>query len=192
MSSSRLSASLQPDGLIHGTVLQLTALVVSADVRHSLTKSGIWQVTAVNPNAGQPAASEPTGQRQTVDPDTNRGGRMRCSEDLPPEIVAEVASILAAGYLKYRRSLAIPTVSAAEPSANRLSAAGRKPPVASRPSPWPRCMSPTAPCDSGNLRISRVDHPRYSRRHPLSALQKTKQRTDASYISGSSPQSVRH
>jgi len=78
------------------------------------------------------------------------------------------------------------------PAANRLSAAVRKPAVASRPSPRPRCMSPTAPRDSGNLRISRAGHPRYSRRHPLSALQKTKQRTDASYISGSSPQSVRH
>jgi hypothetical protein len=117
---------------------------------------------------------------------------MRCSEDLPPEIVAEVASILARGYLKYRRPLAIPAVSAAEPPANRLSAAGRKPPVAGRPSPRPRCMSPTAPRDSGNLRISRVGHPRYSRRHPLPALQKTKQPTDGSYISGSSPKSVTH
>jgi hypothetical protein len=106
--------------------------------------------------------------------------------DLPPAIVAEIVSVLAAGYLKYRRSLAIPAVSAAEPSANRLSVAGRKPPVASRPSPRPRCMSPAAPRDSGNLRISRVGHPRYSRRHPLPALQKTKQRTDASYISNRS------
>ena len=46
--------------------------------------------------------------------------------------------------------------------------------------------------DSGNLRISRVGHPRYSRRHPLSALQETKQRTDASYISGSYPKGVTH
>jgi len=123
---------------------------------------------------------------------------MRCptskqpKPELPPAIVAEIASILAAGYLKYRRSLAIPAVSAAEPSANRLSVAGRTPPVASRPPPRPRCMSPTAPRDSANLRISRVGHPRYSRRHPLSALQKTKQRTDASYISGSSTKSVTH
>jgi hypothetical protein len=73
---------------------------------------------------------------------------MRCptanqpEPELFPATVAEIASILAAGYLKYRRSLAIPAVSAAEPSANRLSAAGRKPPAASRPSPRPRCMSP--------------------------------------------------
>jgi len=86
---------------------------------------------------------------------------MRCSEDPPPGIVAEVASILARGYLKYRRSLAIPAVSAAKPSANRLSASVRKPPVVSRRSPRPRCMSRTAPRDSGNLRISRVGHPRY-------------------------------
>ena len=73
---------------------------------------------------------------------------MRCptpnqpEPDLPPAIVAEIASILAAGYLKYRRSLAIPAVSAAAPPANRLSAASRKPPaakaavdVAHRPAP---------------------------------------------------------
>lgn len=123
---------------------------------------------------------------------------MRCptakqpEPDLPPAIVAEIGSILARGYLKYRRSLAIPAVSAAEPPADRLSAAGRKPPVARRPSPRPRRMSPTVTRGSGNLRISRVGHPWYSRRHPLSALQKTKQRTDASYISGSSPKSVTH
>jgi len=110
--------------------------------------------------------------------------------ELPPAIVAEIATILARGYLKYRRSLAIPAVSAAEPPANRLSAAVRKPPVASRRSPRPRWMSPTVTRDSGNLRISRVGHPRYSRRHPLPALQKTKQRADASYISGSYPKGV--
>jgi len=121
---------------------------------------------------------------------------MRCptanqpEPDLPPAIVAEIASILAARYLKYRRSPAIPAVSAAEPPANRLSAAVRKPPVASRPSPRPRCMSRTAPRDPGNLRISRVRHPRYSRRHSLSALQKTKQPTDASYISCLYPKGV--
>jgi hypothetical protein len=43
---------------------------------------------------------------------------MRCSEELPPEIVAEVASILARGYLKYRRSLAIPTAN--QPADNYL------------------------------------------------------------------------
>lgn len=54
---------------------------------------------------------------------------MRCSEDLPPEIVAEVASILARGYLKYRRSLAIPAVSAAEPPANNCLDSGPNPSV---------------------------------------------------------------
>jgi hypothetical protein len=32
---------------------------------------------------------------------------MRCSEDLTPEIVSEIASILAAGCLKYHRSLRV-------------------------------------------------------------------------------------
>jgi hypothetical protein len=54
---------------------------------------------------------------------------MHCSEDLPPEIVSEVASILARGYLKYRRSLAIPAVSAAEPSANNCLDSSQNPSV---------------------------------------------------------------
>ena len=104
--------------------------------------------------------------------------------DLPPEIVAEVASLLARGYLRYRRSLRhfrrVSRRAVGQP------AVGRRSPAASRPSPRPHCMSPTVTRDSGNLRISRVGHPRYSGRHPLPASQKTKQRTDASYISNRS------
>jgi hypothetical protein len=43
---------------------------------------------------------------------------MPCSEDLPPEIVAEIASIRARGYLKYRRWLAIPAAN--QPTDNCL------------------------------------------------------------------------